>query len=372
LISHRFSDTTSYSEEIKQIHVRTIFIITIYLSVYLLADVLSGPFPNHLDYGQLFLLSLLYVIPAGLHAYFVKHYPATFVWARRIFIMLLDLTYTTLLLYYLNPLGTVYSPLYLWIVMGNGMRYGRKIFFVAMGIALFCLALLTFISPYWNNNINVVYGLAVAIILLPLFYLRLMSRLTEKNRELEKLLRLTDYQAKYDTLTAIPNRQMYEKSMEMYLEKGESFALFFIDLDGFKDINDNFGHQVGDLVLKEVSERIKPLIRKKDMIARLGGDEFVLIRRLPDPHLEDFAAKLLSVISDPYHVGTLDLSLSASIGISICPDDASDELHLNSYADQAMYHAKKTGKNRYLFYRQLQFLERNDGKVSSHPGIAAL
>ncbi len=129
-------------------------------------------------------------------------------------------------------------------------------------------------------------------------------------------------------------------------------ALFFIDLDRFKQINDSLGHDMGDIVLKEVSQRLKAKIRSTDTLARLGGDEFtILMEDLKTPHDAALQGqKIIHVLEQPIHVEGHTLYVTSSIGISLYPEDGDDASHLLKYADAAMYKAKEEGRHNYKFY----------------------
>jgi diguanylate cyclase (GGDEF)-like protein len=136
--------------------------------------------------------------------------------------------------------------------------------------------------------------------------------------------------------------------------RGGKLAALFIDLDGFKPINDRYGHNAGDRLLIEVARRLRGNLRASDLVARLGGDEFFVV--LEDMQsvgpLEAVARKLLAEIERPYDLGSGEQAhISASMGISIFPDDSGDTVTLMKHADSAMYAAKQTGKNRFGFYR---------------------
>jgi diguanylate cyclase (GGDEF)-like protein len=135
-------------------------------------------------------------------------------------------------------------------------------------------------------------------------------------------------------------------------------AMLLIDLDRFKNINDTFGHEAGDRVLKEVAERLLGCLREGDTVGRLGADEFVvLIEELPEPmHVAAVAQKILAAVVKPFSVGTHEFSISASIGISTYPDDSDDMLGLLKNAAISMYRAKEQGKNNYQFYSALMNL----------------
>jgi diguanylate cyclase (GGDEF)-like protein/PAS domain S-box-containing protein len=160
----------------------------------------------------------------------------------------------------------------------------------------------------------------------------------------------------HDALTGLPNRALlFEYSRHVFASTRRNqhhAAVLFVDLDRFKPINDLHGHEVGDAVLKEVAQRLTASTRQEDIVFRLGGDEFLLI--LPD--IEDgayagtVADHLVHAINQPYYVDELELSLSASIGISVYPRDSDDIDTLINQADIAMYHAKHSGRGCYQFY----------------------
>ncbi len=164
------------------------------------------------------------------------------------------------------------------------------------------------------------------------------------------------HQAQHDYLTDLPNRILFNNRLEEGIEKASrnqtKLALLFIDLDYFKLINDTYGHDIGDKVLKAVSKEFKSVIRKVDTLARLGGDEFIII--LEDLKEEEdaslFAQKILEISKHPIKIDNLSLSIAASIGISIYPTDTSSIIKLYQYADLAMYKAKEEGRNNFQFF----------------------
>lgn len=172
------------------------------------------------------------------------------------------------------------------------------------------------------------------------------------HNELRKQKDKMKFLAHHDTLTCLPNRMLYEDRLRQAIIKAErnktKTALFFIDLDKFKDINDTFGHRAGDAVLKNVSKRVENIIRKEDTIARIGGDEFVLIMEniVKIENTVLLSNKLIEVITKPIYFEDYTLNISASIGISIYPDDETDADKLLSKADTVMYRAKNTKTNR--------------------------
>ncbi|GAB3544671.1 hypothetical protein GCM10027343_20150 [Noviherbaspirillum agri] len=164
------------------------------------------------------------------------------------------------------------------------------------------------------------------------------------------------YLAHYDGLTSLPNRFLFKEYLELALHNArrnkKKFAVFFLDLDGFKEINDSLGHDAGDFVLREVAKRMHNCLRHTDKIARMGGDEFyVLIENLSNGrYAADVAQKLLDEVSRPLRIGEEDWHLSVSIGIGIFPEDGTDAQSLLQNADSAMYRAKNSGKNGFQFF----------------------
>jgi diguanylate cyclase (GGDEF)-like protein/PAS domain S-box-containing protein len=150
-----------------------------------------------------------------------------------------------------------------------------------------------------------------------------------------------------DALTGIPNRALFfdrmNHAIEMAKRDGRAFALLFLDLDQFKNVNDNLGHSAGDMVLKEAAQRLKGCIRGSDTVARMGGDEFavILTEIMNIGDAEIVARKIVDSLAAPFHFGNRECSVGVSIGISLYPADGSDADELLKRADTAMYHAKK-------------------------------
>ena len=163
--------------------------------------------------------------------------------------------------------------------------------------------------------------------------------------------------ANYDSLTGLANRHRFLDKLDAMLKSSKrtetSIALLFIDLDKFKAVNDKLGHGAGDLLLKQVANRIVACVRNTDVVARMGGDEYVLILTdLHDvQHVELVAEKLLYQLTKPYRLKKNIAHISTSIGIAISPKDGVDPEVLLHYSDQAMYAAKQLGGNRFNFYR---------------------
>lgn len=172
------------------------------------------------------------------------------------------------------------------------------------------------------------------------------------------------HHANYDQLTDIPNRRLFQDRLQQHAahsaRTGSPLALFFIDLDHFKVINDELGHESGDQLLREVAERIQQCLRHSDTVARIGGDEFtVILLDTDDPALiRHIASNILTELDRPFSLDHREVTISASIGITLLPHDASSAEQLLRNADQAMYLAKIDGRNRLCFFSETQQQER--------------
>ena len=167
-----------------------------------------------------------------------------------------------------------------------------------------------------------------------------------------------EHMARHDPMTHLPNRSLFTEHLRHNLgrarRRGLQTALLFIDLDGFKPVNDQHGHEVGDHLLQAVATRLAAITRSEDLVARIGGDEFTLVLA-GETEIRDQAAivasKIIQALNAPFAVNNLELHIGASIGISLYPFDAEDDETLLRHADQAMYRAKQQGRNRYAFYQ---------------------
>ncbi|MGV7207313.1 diguanylate cyclase domain-containing protein [Oxalobacteraceae bacterium A2-2] len=177
--------------------------------------------------------------------------------------------------------------------------------------------------------------------------------------------------ALHDPLTGLPNRRLLEDRIATVLQHAarqqNKAAVMYLDLDGFKPVNDTYGHAYGDEILKQVAQRLVGCSRKEDTVARVGGDEFVIvmgdINAMGDA--QEPANKLIEAVSEPYVVNGVTLKLSTSIGIAIFPDHADRVDALIASADAALYDAKRAGKNRYSCAGAAAPLAASPAKASS-------
>jgi diguanylate cyclase (GGDEF)-like protein/PAS domain S-box-containing protein len=166
--------------------------------------------------------------------------------------------------------------------------------------------------------------------------------------------------ASHDALTGLKNRRAFDDSLSVELARAERneriFAIFLLDLDNFKLINDQYGHDIGDSVLQHAAVRLSGSLRKSDMIARIGGDEFILL--LPDlkrsQDVLSLAEKILVSFREPFVINKQDIFVTASIGVAMYPLDGEEPTTLKKHADIAMYRVKATGKNNYQVYSSVE------------------
>ena len=230
------------------------------------------------------------------------------------------------------------------------------------------------LSPEWLALFIITVTMSVmgTALLVSLQDLRLETTTSTLSSSLVKANEELTYLALHDNLTKLANRLLLDDRLKQALrtarrDKDLTFALMFLDLDGFKAINDVYGHHVGDLLLIEVARRIRGALREEDTVARMGGDEFVILALNMDPASAGrLAEDLIEAIREPFRIDIHQLAISLSIGIAIYPNDGIDQDDLLTNADAAMYHAKGMGRDTYCFFqssmnanvhRQLQLVQ---------------
>ncbi|MEA3270464.1 MAG: EAL domain-containing protein, partial [Pseudomonadota bacterium] len=245
------------------------------------------------------------------------------------------------------------------VVMGVaivGMHY-TGMSAAAFPLGSVCGAAHTGASADWLALVIIIVTLAVLAIalIISVLDLRMEARTALLANSLAAANKELAYLALHDNLTKLSNRVLLEDRLTQAIRTAERekhrFALMFMDLDGFKAVNDVYGHHVGDLLLIDVAQRIGARVRQQDTVARVGGDEFVVLAYVDDP--EDagtLANALLEVVREPFMAGGHELRVSTSIGIAIYPGDGGNQHDLLTNADAAMYHAKGLGRNAYSFF----------------------
>jgi diguanylate cyclase (GGDEF)-like protein/PAS domain S-box-containing protein len=168
------------------------------------------------------------------------------------------------------------------------------------------------------------------------------------------------HSAHHDALTGLPNRILLNDRLDRALvsahrhrSRRRSLAVMFVDVDRFKQINDSLGHEIGDQLLRSISERLTTSVRSSDTVSRLGGDEFVVVltEMQHGDNIAGIATKILAILVEPHRASGHELQVTASIGVSVYPDDGEDAETLLRHADLAMYHAKESGRSSYQFFR---------------------
>lgn len=264
----------------------------------------------------------------------------------------LDIAALSACLYLLGDEGAFAYPFYLWIIVGNGLRFGIPYLFYAMAVGLAGFLLTVALSPYWQSHLSLSLGLLAGLVILPLFYVTLLRELGHANELLAMQVAETAHAATHDGLTGLANRALLldrlVQAVEHARRRKTRVAAMFIDLDEFKEINDSLGHHAGDELLMQVAQRLNEQLRRADTIARYGGDEFVVL--FDNLHNDADAAaateRLVAIFDAPFVIAGVSRRVTASIGMALFPFDGADADTLLRNADRAMYHAKESGRNR--------------------------
>lgn len=182
----------------------------------------------------------------------------------------------------------------------------------------------------------------------------LESKVIARTRELEAANKKLHLQANEDALSGLPNRRSLLTKLKTLTEDKTAFCLLFIDLDGFKAVNDSLGHDFGDVLLKDVSERLIHCVRKHDFVARLGGDEFTIVLKdiTVKNRINSICKDILAALSRAFIIKNEEVFITGSVGITLYPEDSASVEDLVKNADQAMYESKQKGKNCYSYFNQ--------------------
>lgn len=258
-----------------------------------------------------------------------------------------------------------------WVIIGSAFRFGQSFLMLSAGIASIGILYNIYFSPEWANHTYYGWGFLLSILIVVFYTTVFLKRNDETNRKLNETLSHLSTLARADNLTGLPNRLAFEErltqSIAMTKRLRTYISILYFDLDGFKAINDTFGHNQGDALLKDVAHHVKERLRNTDMLARLGGDEFVII--LENNSSPDDAAFIASTLLDTIAAikihGTLHgsntyitLGIGASIGIAIYgPNISPVEPTVDEFiqrADDAMYQAKQDGKGCYRLAKNVK------------------
>jgi len=264
---------------------------------------------------------------------------------RRILSIVFDIGATTYGLYFLGESGVPIFGMLIFNPIGNGFRFGTRYLFFscALGMLGFVTVLLT--SEYWMLHRTFGAGILIAMLVVPMYVASLI-------RDLHAALSRLRTMATHDPLTGLPNRQAFydvvTQTLTLAERKDSSFAIIFLDLDGFKPVNDTLGHAAGDEMLKLVAQRLRDHVRNSDVVARIGGDEFVII--MPDIKITSIPAiadQVIRAVAAPYVISGRTVTLTSSLGIATYPDGGRTVDALVAQADSAMYKSKRGGGDRF-------------------------
>ncbi len=270
--------------------------------------------------------------------------------------MTLDFGTLSYFMYVLEDKGALFFALYLWVTIGNGLRYGVRYLYTAMVFSIVSFTVVFNSSDYWKEQWGFSIGLLIGLAALPLYFSSLLKQLNDQHNELKKLYKQMARHATYDSLTGLPNRKHFHDQLAKTITSAKQdkriFTVLYLDLDGFKTINDDMGHTVGDQLIENTARRLERCVRKGDMVARVGGDEFiVLLQDVMSSNASKITEKIIENVSQPFLLADKTLSITTSVGIATYPQDGTDANVLIHSADSAMYEAKRGGKNGYRVFR---------------------
>ena len=271
---------------------------------------------------------------------------------RRLLGMALDFGTLSYFMYVMEDKGILFFSIYLWVTIGNGLRYGTQYLYTAMTISIVSFTVVFSNSAYWTEQWGFSIGLLIGLVALPLYFSGLLKQLSDQHNELKKLYEQMAKHATHDSLTKLPNRKHFHDHLADAItcakRNNRSFTVLYLDLDGFKAINDALGHAIGDQLIESTARRLEQCVRKGDMVARVGGDEFiVLLQDVASLDVSKVAEKIIASLSEPFMIADRALCITASIGVATYPRDGADAKALIHNADSAMYETKRSGKNGY-------------------------
>jgi diguanylate cyclase (GGDEF)-like protein len=269
---------------------------------------------------------------------------------RRVAGLVHDNICVTAWLYYAGPTGALALFCYPFSTVGNGFRFGVRYLMLSGSLGAAGIALLLTTAPGWTSHATIGHGILLSHVVVMGYTGVLLRRLHQTQRELQQL-------ATRDALTGLANRRSFMETLAEMVSAPErrQLACLYVDLDGFKGVNDRHGHELGDQLLNEVAARVLRCIRASDVLARLGGDEFTVVLTSPSSpeQAKDVAARIIRTIEGIAEVQGRDVEISASIGVSFIPAGhhgyAVESDDMLKAADEAMYVAKRSGPGHYRF-----------------------
>lgn len=272
-------------------------------------------------------------------------------------LLFIDVSLLSTIIYFSNGFGVYLAPLYLLLIIVYGSILNERFLHVVAIVLAGVVGLIEF-SGYRKQNQELAIAMFFVLVILSYSYY---------------VYRKVKIQALIDPLTSLPNRMLFQDRLEQVIKgcrrNNKKAALLFMDLNGFKQVNDTLGHNIGDQLLKEVSGRLQNVARSTDTIARLGGDEFaIILDDISDLNVPiRVAEEIIKKFEEPYQVDEKYIDVGISIGISLCPEHAIELHDLIRFSDVAMYSAKKE-KSGYVVYSD----EHNKAEIESLQLIADL
>jgi diguanylate cyclase (GGDEF)-like protein len=296
----------------------------------------------------------LYAAYVVLHWRHVRRYPGYYP-LRRIFTLLADQGACAGLMFVAGEMATFAIFANLWVTLGTGFRFGLKWMIASGAVAITSLIILGVVPGYWNQHVVWIVSLLVLNTIIPAYVGVLVRGLEEARAKLAQYANVMEKMALKDSLTGLPNRAaLYvelDRACAHAIRHKSSIVLLYFDLDGFKKVNDAYGHAVGDLLLKETATRVGEILRADDVLARLGGDEYVALLQMHESneHANLVANRILEAILSIDAINGRPVSVSASVGGVIVNGQDANRLgaeQLVHEADKNMYLAKNGGKSR--------------------------
>jgi len=346
------SQEVDYLREVKYNKYRLQILLIVTFLGFLFWKQVSNDISDKILYESVLLFILTAV--SLLHYVFIRKYPTVLLRSRKLFLLFIDVLSLTFAIAFFKHYGLFLFPLYIIIIMQNGLYFGIRYFYAGLASASVLWIILLIKSAYWLEHSDIVATFAITTFLIPLFYLNYIIKAHQANDALSEKLSNVAEDAYHDSLTGVANRKTYTEELKHVFKEKEFFSLSFIDLNKFKAINDTYGHHIGDEVLIEVVKRLEAQMDEEDFLARLGGDEFAIISRKKKVFLPKFIQKIEKNVIGEHQIDDIKVSIELSIGISMYPDDAKSSTMLAKYADVAMYAAKKRKNCYHVFYRELK------------------
>ena len=340
--------------------------LTITLSALIILQIV-GYFSSFEAEKQILAINIIfaYFIFSLPYFYLVYRYPDSSPW-RKYFIIFSDILTLSFVTSLFGVTGAAVYPIYIWIVIANGLRFGLHFLHYSSAIALSGFSIAVVMSSSWMAQVELAIGLGIAMMIMPLFFLTLLKHLNNTNLLLENKIKETEYMMTHDSLTDLPNRLYLEQTLQLAISNNKNneqqLALFFIDVNSFKFINDTLGHLAGDQLIIHFSERLASCLRSSDILARLSGDKFMMLLDSNQTHsyASNVAERLMENANGHYEIYGHEIFISFSVGIAQYPWDGDTSEILIKHADTALYFAKKDSKSSYRFYDKQMSKEISD------------